>query len=102
MKKEQIWAAILQEAPRHNMDSEYLIKQVHLLGLDEARFSQLWQVCEEHAESALDLLAAFEYGVLTRQQVEQVLAGKLPIERVRLFLSDFRQHTADTTEVLAT
>jgi len=85
------------------MDSDYLVEQGCLLGLDdENRLSQLWKICEEHAESVFDLFEAFEFGVINRQQVEEVLTGRLPIERVRLFLTQYRQQTADALETSAT
>ncbi len=103
MSGARIWESLFLEAPRYNMDNDYLVEQGCLLGLDdEDRLLQLWKICEEHAESVFDLFEAFEFGVINRQQVEQVLTGKLPIERVRLFMAQYRQQTVDALEASTT
>ena len=98
---EEIWAALLRESPMHNMDDEYLLEQARILGLDQERMRRLWRVCEEHPESVLSLFEAYEVGVITQPQVEQVLAGTWPIERVKLFLTEYRRSVADELEAQA-
>jgi len=86
-----IWEALIAAAPAYGMDVEYLQSQAQALDLGDSRLEQLWEVCEHYPIAVMDLFAAFEHGVANRADIEQVIAGDMPIERIRLFLAEFQQ-----------
>lgn len=86
----EIWAAVLWEAPVYGHDELYLASQARILKLDQERLSKLWHVCEQQAKRVLEVFEAFDCEVITRKQVEQVIAGTFSIERVRRALVNVR------------